>query len=127
MSDEATQAALRQMAEKIGGLTSSVQSLEHNWRNQEEKASNGRAVLHAKIDDLRNDFLDVRGKLAGVIADVAEMRPTVDEIKTAKERAVGAIMMSRVLYAIGIVLTMGVTWVLTNWIEITFRNGKGFH
>jgi hypothetical protein len=138
MSDDATQAALRQMAGQIGELTSSVRSLETNWRNQDEKASNGRAVLHEKLDGLRGDFHLYSSKLDAVVADVAamkptvekakamiedvaEMKPTFDEIRTAKQRAIGAIMMSRVLYAIGLALTGGVTWVLSNWIKISIK------
>ena len=138
MSDEATQVALRQMAGQIGELTSTVRSLESNWRNQDEKASNGRAVLHTKIDGLRGDFHQYSSKLDTVAADVAamkptvekakaliddvaEMKPTVDEIRTAKQRAIGAFMMSRVLYAIGIAMTMGVTWVASNWIKISIK------
>lgn len=120
-SDEATQAALRQMAGQIGELASTVRSLEFNWRNQDEKASTGRAVLHAKIDDLRGDFHSWRGKLETAIVDIAEMKPTVDEIRAARERAIGALMVSRVLYAAGIVMTGGITWILSNWIKVSVR------
>jgi hypothetical protein len=146
MSDEATQAALRQMAGQIGELASSVRSLETNWRGQDEKASNGRAVLHTKIDDLGRDFhtwsgkletvindvavmkptVDevrtvLRGKIESVILDVAEMKPTIDEVKAAKQRAIGAFMASRALYAVGMFLTAGVTWIAANWIKISIK------
>lgn len=121
MSDDATQAALRQMAEQIGGLTSTVRSLEGNWRSQDEKASQGRAVLYEKIDNLRTDFHGWKDKLEDVIAAVADMKPTVDEVKIAKQRAIGAFWMSRFLYAAGIILTMGATWVMTNWVKISIR------
>jgi hypothetical protein len=121
MSDEATQSALRQMAGQLGELTSTVRSLETNWRNQDEKASTGRAVLHTKIDELRSDFHDWKGKLEAVITDVAEMKPTVDEVRTAKQRAIGAFMVSRVLYAVGIAMTAGVTYVASNWIKISIK------
>lgn len=121
MSDEATQAALRQMAGQIGELTSTVRSLEINWRNQDEKASTGRAAMHLKIDELRGDFQDWHGKLENALADIAEMKPTVDEIRTAKQRAIGAFMVSRMLYAIGIAMTMGVTYIAANWIKISIK------
>jgi hypothetical protein len=121
VSEGDLQAALRQMAGTIGELTSTVRSLEMNWRNQDEKASAGRAVLHQKIDALRGDFHGWESKLEAVIADVAEMKPTVDEVKIAKQRAIGAFWMSRMLYAAGIALTMGVTWVFSNWVKISIR------
>ena len=121
MSDEATQAALRQMAGQIGELTSTVRSLESNWRNHDEKASAGRAVLHAKVDNLANEFNGWRGKLDGAILDIAEMKPMVDEMRSAKQRAIGALMMSRVLYAVGVTMTAGVTWILSNWIKVSIR------
>jgi hypothetical protein len=126
------------MAGQLGELASTVRSLEINWRNQDEKASNGRAVLHTKLDGLRTDFHLYSSKLDAVVADVAamkptvekakaaiddvaEMKPTFDEIRTAKQRAIGALMMSRVLYAVGLVMTGGVTWVFSNWIKISIR------
>lgn len=121
MGDEATQAALRQMAGQIGELTSTVRSLETNWRTQDEKASTGRAVLHTKIDNLANEFNGWRGKLDGVITEVAEMKPTFEEIRTAKQRAIGAFMMSRILYAVGIAMTAGVTFIASNWIKISIK------
>ena len=96
-------------------------SLETNWRNQDEKASSGRPILHTKIDELRRDFHDWKGKLEAVITDVAEMKPTVDEVRTAKQRAIGALMVSRPLYALALFMTAGITWVLANWIKISIK------
>ena len=77
--------------------------------------------LRKLIDDLRGEFHAWRSKLEAVVTDVAEMKPTVDEMRTAQQRAIGALMMSRVLYAIGLALTGGVTWIFSNWIKITIR------
>ncbi|MBN8987406.1 MAG: hypothetical protein J0H42_04120 [Rhizobiales bacterium] len=138
MTDSDVQGALREMAGQIGSLTSTVRSLETNWRNQDEKASNGRAVLHAKIDGLRDDFHEYRSKLENVIAEVAELKPTVEkakaaidgvaemkptfnDIRVAKERAIGALWVSRIFYAAGIGMTAGVTYVFANWVKISIR------
>lgn len=121
MSDEATQTALREMAQQIGALTSSVTNLEQNWRNQDEKASSGRAVLYEKIDAMRTEFHAHSGKLQKVIEDVARMAPVIDKINMAEQRAIGAFWVSRMFYAIGIAMTAGVTYVLANWVKIAIK------
>jgi uncharacterized membrane protein len=90
-------------------------------RNQDQKASDGRASLHTKTDGLRNDFQDWRGKLEAVITDVAEMKPAVDEMRTAQaardRRADGEPrpVCNRHVH------DAGVTWLLANWIKVSIR------
>jgi uncharacterized protein YecT (DUF1311 family) len=115
------QHVLREMAEKIGALTATVNSLEHTWRQQDEKASLGRRDTHAKIDALRAEVQQLDNRLTKAIDDVAEMKPTFEAVEAAKQRAMGAWMASRAMYALAIAVTAGFTWVASNWIRISIR------
>lgn len=53
MSETDAQAALREMARSLGALESTVSGLVTQRRQQDEKASQGRRVLHQKNDALR--------------------------------------------------------------------------
>lgn len=78
-------------------------------------------MLHTKVDNLANEFNGWHGKFDGAILGIAEIKPTVDEMRTAKQRAIGALMMSRVLYAVRLTMTAGVTWVFSNCVKISIR------
>lgn len=118
---EDVQAALREMAGQIGSLTATVKTLTDNWRTQDEKASTGRAVMHEKIDALRGEIHEYKGKLEKVIEKVAGMEPTIAKINMAEQRAIGVFWVSRMFYAVGIAMTAGVTYVLANWVKISIK------
>lgn len=114
MSDTDTQSALRDMARSIGGLESTVKALVETWRSQEQSASSGRRVLHEKFDQLQSEVHKFGTQLAGALEDIAEMKPTVDAVETAKQRAIGAGMLGRVLWAIGGAMVAAGVWLLSH-------------
>lgn len=122
VGEETVNAALLRMAEKVGGLAAAVETLTTQWRQQDEKASQGRRDLHQKMDALRTDVqkLDVEVKTA--IADIALMKPTVEAVENAKLQAQGAVTAvrwtSRAGYWMAVGLTLGAAWVLAHWLEI---------
>lgn len=122
---ESVQAALRDMAKSIGGLESSVTSLTTQWRQQDEKASLGRRDLHQKIDAMRDEVATLDSRVSAAIADIAEMRPTVDAIREARLQATGAVKAGhwlwRGLYWAGMVMTLGAGWVVTHWLDIKVK------
>lgn len=120
--EETVNAALLRMAEKVGGLASAVETLTTQWRQQDEKASQGRRDLHQKIDALRVDVQKLDGEVKAAISDIALMKPTVESVEAAKLQAQGAVTAvrwtSRAGYWIAIAATLGVGWVFTNWLSI---------
>lgn len=114
MSDPDTQAALRDMARSIGGLESTVKTLVDTWRNQEQAASSGRRVLHEKFDQLQGEVHNFGHQLAGVMKDIAVMKPTIAAVETAKQRAIGAGMLGKALWAIGGAMVAVGIWLLSH-------------
>jgi uncharacterized protein YukE len=123
MSDDATQAALRDMSRSIGGLESTVKSLVQTWQSQETLASQGRRDLHQKFDALRLDVHSMATQVAGALTDIAALKPSVDAFEDARTEARGAQKLGRRLFAgigaIGTLIGAALGWALTNyWIAI---------
>lgn len=116
--DVDTQAALRQMAEKIGDLTGTVRGLVDTWTRQEESASQGRRDLHAKVDAVNTKVTEVGATLAGVIKDVAEMKPDVTKFREMRTEARGAGKLGKAMWGLAVFLSCGFGWILSNWLTI---------
>lgn len=95
---ESIQAALRDMAKSIGGLESTVKSLTTQWRDQDEKAALGRRDLHQKIDALVDDLRKLENLVKEALDDIAFMKPVVEKVTAARERANGALNAGRWVY-----------------------------
>lgn len=115
---ESIQAALRDMAKSIGGLESTVSTMTRQWRDQEDKASLGRRDLHQKIDAMRDELQKLDTRVTTAIDDIAEMKPTVQEVKDARQQAVGAGKASVWLWRFAMFVSGGAAWVIANYLNI---------
>jgi len=118
---EATQSALLKMAQTIGGLVSSVDTLTRQWRDQDEKASIG--DLHQKIDRVVHDFRTLEGLVKAAISDIADMKPIVDAVEEAKLKASGALTAGRWIYwlVFGSGGGMAVLWIASHFFQVTLK------
>ncbi|GIQ73172.1 DUF1515 family protein [Bradyrhizobium sp. ma5] len=114
-------AALLQMAAKIGGLESTVSTLLQTWQRMEEKASEGRKDLHRKVDDLRADMTALGAQVATATKDIADMKPTVQTVQSVQAQATGVRNLSRWLYWFAALLSGGVGWILTTYLDMHKR------
>ncbi|GEC52275.1 outer membrane murein-binding lipoprotein Lpp [Bradyrhizobium japonicum] len=115
-------AALLQMAAKIGGLESTVSTLLQTWQRMEEKASEGRKDLHRKVDDLRADMTAMGAQVATATKDIADMKPTVQAVQNVRVQATGVRNASRWLYWVALGLSGGVGWIVTNFVDIHVKH-----
>ncbi|MCS3447260.1 MULTISPECIES: DUF1515 family protein [Bradyrhizobium] len=115
-------AALLQMAAKIGGLESTVSTLLQTWQRMEEKASEGRKDLHQKVEALRADVTTMGAQISTVTKDIAEMKPTVQAVQNVRVQAAGVRNVSRWLYWAAVGLTGGVVWVVNNFVDIHVKH-----
>lgn len=118
-------AALLQMAAKIGGLESTVSTLLQTWQRQEEKAADGRKDLHQKVDALRAEMTTMGttmgAQLATAMKDIADMKPTVQAVRTVQVQATGVRNASRWLYWAAVGLSGGIGWIVTNFVDIHLK------
>ncbi|WP_038381061.1 DUF1515 family protein [Bradyrhizobium elkanii] len=115
-------AALLQMAAKIGGLESTVSTLLQTWQRMEEKASEGRKDLHQKVEALRADVTTMGAQISTATKDIAEMKPTVQAVQNVRVQADGVRNVSRWLYWAAVGLTGGVVWGVNNFVDIHIKH-----
>ena len=116
---ESTQAALLKMAQTIGGLVASVDTLTRQWRDQDEKASLGRRDLHQKIDAFVGDLRRLEGLIEKAITDIAIMKPIVNGVAEARQQMAGAAKAGRWIYWVA---TGGaVLWVASHFVTVGWK------
>jgi hypothetical protein len=118
MSDQNTEAALREMSHSIGGLQSTVTSLMTMWQQQEQAASQGRRDLHQKFDVVVKDVAGLTVKLDAAVKDITDIKPAVRAFENAKEQAKGAQTVGKMIWAALIAAGGLIGWALANWITI---------
>jgi hypothetical protein len=116
MSDEM---ALREMIRSIGGLESTVKSLQQTWQSQEASASQGRRDLHQKFDAMRSEVHALTAKVDGALRELAEIKPSVHAFENAKAQAQGAQTLGKWIWGGLLFAGGGIGWALANWITIT--------
>jgi hypothetical protein len=114
MGDVDIQSALREMAGQIGALGATVKSLESTWRSQEAAATEGRRELHRKFEAMADKVSTLSGRVEQILRDILNMQPIIDEVETAKQRAIGAGMLGKALWAIGGAMVAGGVWLLSH-------------
>jgi hypothetical protein len=119
MNNPDTEGALREMSRSIGGLESTVKTLVSTWQSQEVTASQGRRDLHQKFEVLRNDVHSLAGQIAGALKDIADIKPSVHAFENAKEQAIGAQKLGKIIWGALFFMGGGVGWMIANWITIT--------
>ncbi|UGY03126.1 DUF1515 family protein [Bradyrhizobium quebecense] len=115
-------AALLQMAAKIGGLESTVSTLLQTWQRMEEKASEGRKDLHQKVEALRAEVTTMGAQISTATKEIADMKPTVQAVQNVRVQADGVRNVSRWLYWVAVGLSGGVVWVVTNFVDIHVKH-----
>lgn len=114
MSEGDVQSALREMAGQIGSLGATVKSIEATWRQQDAAATEGRRELHRKFEAMTDKVSTLSGRVEEILKDILNMKPIVREVETAKQRAIGAGMAGKALWAIGGAMIAGGIWLLSH-------------
>jgi chromosome segregation ATPase len=86
------------LSEAIDGLKQTVQNQMTMWANQEKNASEGRRILHDKVEDLKDTVTDVVNRVASVETKLTEIKPEVQEFKNQREQQKGAMKLGKVLW-----------------------------
>lgn len=92
---------LHEMSRVIGGLQNAVENMTRIWQAQEISASEGRRLLHDKIEavrdevrdkleTLRSDFSQLSAEVENVSNDLSEIKPAISEFKDQRQQQIGA-------------------------------------
>ncbi|WP_233443094.1 DUF1515 domain-containing protein [Bradyrhizobium brasilense] len=83
----------------------------------EEKASEGRKDLHQKVEALRADVTTIGAQISTATKDIADMKPNVQAVQNVQVQATGVRNASRWLYWLAVLLSGGVGWILTSFVD----------
>ncbi|EGL64437.1 hypothetical protein AGRO_2646 [Agrobacterium sp. ATCC 31749] len=79
-----------QMGRLLAGMEAvnkSIERLEEGARRSEDKATDSRAVVHRRMDELVNRVAGVEQVVAVVKEDVSEMKPVTEDVRHLEEDA----------------------------------------
>lgn len=71
---------------QIAANTATVANLTTRWERQDERAEDGRRLMHQKIDDVKGTVIGLTGEVKTVVQEVAEMRNDIDDIEGWRSR-----------------------------------------
>lgn len=96
-ASQADNALINEMNRSIGtligtvnGITQSVDSLNRVWGERELAASNGRAAVYAKVEEIRLDLVRYGAEVENVSRDMVDVRKAIAEYKTERAGREGA-------------------------------------
>jgi len=69
---------IHEMSRAIGSLESSAKTLTTTWAEQDREATEGRRLLHAKIDDLKSQQATLAAQVAQQTSKLAEVEPAIN-------------------------------------------------
>ncbi len=87
------------MSRAIGDLEATVRSLTDTWSQQDQHATEGRRLLHAKVDTLTSTIQTTNARLDTLTGRFAEIEPAVRRFEVARQRAEGARSLAKLLWA----------------------------
>lgn len=94
----------------VGGLEAKIDAFQQNWQEQDRRASEGRKFLYEKVEGFGHNVQMLSNQITMVVRDVAEMKPHVQDWVNSKNRAEGAGVAIKTLWAVGGAFLVGAGW-----------------
>jgi hypothetical protein len=110
--------ALGSLEASVKNVTETVANMTKAWAEQERNASEGRRVLHDKLDDVRGDVVALDRTVADLAKEMTEISPAVKEFKRQRERAIGARSFGRWIWGLMLTAAGGIGWAVNEWLHI---------
>jgi hypothetical protein len=86
----------RQLGELVAGMHSlqeSIKRVEEQSRRSEDKATESRAGMHRRMDEMVNRVGQVETSVSSLKDDVSDMKPVTDDVRRWKLMGIGALGM----------------------------------
>ena len=100
------QQQLNEMNRSVGALQQVVTHMTDTWRSQEQVATEGRRLMHSKIDMLKEGVAGLTGRVDNMAGELSALKPAVQEFKDEKLRDEGAKRLGKYLWG-GILTAAG--------------------
>jgi hypothetical protein len=99
----------------VGELRNAVENLTSNWVRQDQAATDGRKVIHDKIDEVRDNVIDLTHRVEGVEKEVKIIQPSIKIFNDEKLRDEGARSLGKLLWAAILTGAGLIGWGLHEW------------
>lgn len=99
MSSEAEiHGTLGALKEATENTKRTLEHLMRMWETQEKNASEGRRVLHEKVDAMKDSVVALGNRVGSVETRLTEIKPAVEEFESQREQQKGAMKLGKVLW-----------------------------
>jgi vacuolar-type H+-ATPase subunit I/STV1 len=89
---------VHEMSRAIGKLEAIVKALTDTWQRQDDEATEGRRVLHSKMDELSRQQAALSVKVEQQTKQLAEIEPAIKRFEEQRQRQEGAASLFKILW-----------------------------
>src|SRR6266516_4137119 len=97
--------AIHEMSRAVGSLQADVRgmkealdNLNRVWGERERYATEVRATIHGKLEEVRVDVVRLAAEVENLATDVAVIKPAIEVFRSARERQLGAQRMGKLIW-----------------------------
>jgi len=112
---------LNELTMTVGGLKHAVEHLTSNWLRQDEAATQGRQVVFAKIDDLRDGLHGLSTRVEQVEKEIKIVQPHITIFNEERLRDEGARRQGKAWWAWFMVAAGFFGWALHEFFSFVFH------
>jgi uncharacterized small protein (DUF1192 family) len=89
---------IHEMSRAIGSLEASVEAFKETWVGQDREATEGRRILHGKIDEIKAIQGVTTQQVAQLTSEIAEIKPAIKRFEAQRQRSEGGRSMVKILW-----------------------------
>ena len=123
MSDAELHQMLGGLRANVEHLTQTINNMASQWANQEKNASEGRRILHQKVDGLKEVATGLSQRVGKMEETLEGIKPAVKQFEDQRLEQKGAMKLGKLLWTgmLAAAGTMGgaITWGLQHWMSFT--------
>jgi hypothetical protein len=90
--------SVHEMSRALGKVEAVVSALTETWQRQDDEATEGRRILHAKMDQLSQQQAVLINKVEQQAEKLAEVEPAIKRFEAQRQRQEGAASLFKVLW-----------------------------
>jgi len=83
---------------QVSSLRDSIDNLNLVWGQREQSASEGRRILHDKLETVQNDVARMEASVENATREISIIKPAIESFKTARDRQDGAMRLGKRLW-----------------------------
>lgn len=90
--------SIHDMSRALGKVEAIISALTETWQRQDDEATEGRRLLHAKMDELTKQQAILTTKVEQQTEQLSEVKPAIKRFEEQRQRQEGAASLFKVLW-----------------------------